>query len=278
MTATKQARDKWIAGAPGRLMNPDNYAGYQCKDVADDYCITLWGNWANTVRPGNGKDVFANANPQYFTKIENDPKNAKQIPQKGDIINWGYSRAVPEGHVAVVVSATTKNVTVIEQDGYLQSPAKKVTHGYQLPNGAMVVGWLRPKYVSVAKVKNATEAEIKKAYQDILERPADAGGIAHYKKYTISFVRADLMKSAERKRLEARKAAAAKAKAEAEKKAAAAKKAAEEAEARRKAEEAARAKNPTEYDKQQDADIAEIKTLLQEVVDFLKSVFKTFSK
>lgn len=82
--------------------------------------------------------------------------------------------------------------------------------------------------------KNATEAEIKKAYLDILERPADKDGLNHYKKYTLAFVRDDLMKSAERKRLEAKKAADAKA--AAEKKALEAKKAAD----KKKAEEAAK--------------------------------------
>ena len=82
--------------------------------------------------------------------------------------------------------------------------------------------------------KLATEAEIKKAYLDILERPADAAGVRHYKQYQLDFVRQDLQNSAEKRRLEANKAAAAKA--EAERKAQEAKKAAE----RKKAEEAAK--------------------------------------
>src|SRR5690606_16933926 len=61
----------------------------------------------------------------------------------------------------------------------------------------------------IETVKNATEAQIKQAYLDILERPADPGGIAHYKQYPIDFVRADLMKSQERRNLEAKRAEAA---------------------------------------------------------------------
>lgn len=197
--ATKLNVDKWFAGAVGRYMNPDNAYGYQCKDVADDYCITLWGNWVNTVRPGNGKDVFNNANPEYFTKIANNPNDPNQIPQYGDIINWGASKAVPEGHVAVVKSATTKNVTVVEQDGYVQTAARLATHPYQLPNGAMVVGWLRPKLEP--EIAKATFEQIKQAYRDILEREADSGGLNHYLNYTIDFVKADLKASDEYKRL-----------------------------------------------------------------------------
>lgn len=83
----------------------------------------------------------------------------------------------------------------------------------------------------ISTLKTATEAEIKKAYLEILERAADAGGIKTYLKFTIASVRSDLMKSPERKRLEAKKATAAKvaaekARAEAAKKASEATKAA----------------------------------------------------
>lgn len=57
------------------------------------------------------------------------------------------------------------------------------------------------------QAKGATEAEVKQAYRDILEREADAGGIKTYTTngMTIAQVRADLMASNERKLLEARK-------------------------------------------------------------------------
>jgi len=215
--ATKVAVDRWFSAAVGRSMNPDNAYGLQCKDVADDYCVALFGNWVNTVKPGNGKDVFANASATYFTKIANDFTKPDLIPQYGDIINWGTSVAVPEGHVAVVKSATSNTVTVIEQDGYLQTPAKIATHSYILPNGAKCIGWLRPKLEEIAPL--ATVEQIKVAYLELLERAADDGGLAHYQKYTIDFVRADLKSSQEYKTLQANKAFIAKAKADAEAKA-----------------------------------------------------------
>ena len=84
----------------------------------------------------------------------------------------------------------------------------------------------------ISTVTTATVDEIKRAYLDILERPADAGALTHYAKYTIQFVRADLAASQEKRLLDARKAeaaraAAAKAQADAAQKAADAKKAAE---------------------------------------------------
>lgn len=53
--------------------------------------------------------------------------------------------------------------------------------------------------------RNATEAQIKQAYLDILERPADNGGLAVYSRMPIDEVRADLMASKERKALELKK-------------------------------------------------------------------------
>lgn len=72
----------------------------------------------------------------------------------------------------------------------------------------------------LSTVRNATAAEVKKAYLEILEREADAEGIRHYTQYPLDFVRKDLAASAEKRRLDAKKAAAAKAAADAAKKAA----------------------------------------------------------
>lgn len=56
--------------------------------------------------------------------------------------------------------------------------------------------------------KTATEAEVRQAYLEILERPVDDGGLSQYTSngMSISEVRDDLMKSKERKDLEAKKA------------------------------------------------------------------------
>jgi hypothetical protein len=137
--------ERFLTTSAGRWFNPDGFAGYQCKDVPDAYCLELFGDWVNTIRPGNAAVVFDQASGTHFTKYRNDPKNVKQIPARGDIVNWGPSKAVPEGHVAIVVSADQRGMMVLEQDGYAQTAAKIVWRGYTLPNGATVVGWLRPK-------------------------------------------------------------------------------------------------------------------------------------
>lgn len=152
---TNHAQEAFLTSAPGKSFNPDNFAGLQCKDVADAYCLAMFGDWVHTIRPNNAAQAFDGANATYFWKIRNDPADPKQVPQRGDIIVWGWSKAVPEGHIAPVLSATAATVTVVDQDGYNQRPAAVRTYGYTLANGAIVVGWLRPKVKADAPARPA---------------------------------------------------------------------------------------------------------------------------
>ena len=137
--------DEWFKTAVGRGMDPDKAYKYQCKDVADDYCIYLFGNWQNTIRPADAKDAFARSNPDYFVKIANNLNDPNLIPQRGDIIVWGASRTNPYGHIAVVESADKSGTTVIEQDGFRNTtPAYQAKRGY-IYAGMPCIGWLRPR-------------------------------------------------------------------------------------------------------------------------------------
>lgn len=135
--------------------------------------------------------------------------------------------------------------------------------------------------------KVATKAEITKAYQDLLGRKPDAGGLKHYlaAKKTIAWVKADIKKSAEYKKRQ--KAIAARKKAEeAKRKAEAAKKAAEKAkaeEAERKAKEAEKAADEAQKKAEETMGklvednnklLKQILTLLQSLVDKVTSIFK----
>lgn len=122
----------------------DNHGHHNCKDVIDDYCLWLFNDWVNTIRPANAKEAFANSNEEYFEKIVNNPNDPNLIPQRGDIIIWGAMSGNPYGHIAVVAGADTNGVDVIEQDGFLQVPARLYRRPYVLAGGA-VIGWLRPR-------------------------------------------------------------------------------------------------------------------------------------
>lgn len=129
-----------MAEAPGQWYNPDNYAGYQCKDLVDAYAMFIFGRpWAETVRPGNGNQVFANANPDYFTKVRNDPNNAGQLPPRGSILSFDYGDG-GAGHTALTLAADARGVDVLQQDGIRQVKTERARLGY-----AGLVGWLVPK-------------------------------------------------------------------------------------------------------------------------------------
>lgn len=143
MALTKAQAIDWINQSIGKHYNPDGAHGFQCKDYADAYAIALFGNWVNTLRPADAKFAFDNSNPDFFEKIRNNPNDANLIPQAGDIIVYNGWASNPYGHIAVVIDANIFGAMVVEQDGFLQIPARKIFHSYsKLP----IIGWLRPKY------------------------------------------------------------------------------------------------------------------------------------
>ena len=125
---------------------------------------------------------------------------------------------VPEGHIAIrlddleVASSTQSGW---HSQGYIHPNIDNLISIYgQYNGGCTYLGWSEDlngitlvHYVE--DVPNATTAQVQQDYIDILERPADDGGLAHYVgNYTNDFVRNDLLNSAEYKQLQANKAAA----------------------------------------------------------------------
>lgn len=116
----------------------------QCKDLADLYCLHLFGDWVNTIRPGNGKDVYANANPKYFVKVANNPGDPNQLPPRGAICSWAGTKAVPEGHVNIYLGGNATRGDFVEQNGYTQRGVERNSYPWELPGGAQLIGWLIP--------------------------------------------------------------------------------------------------------------------------------------
>lgn len=257
---------QWLDKSVGKKYDTDGAYGAQCYDLANAFADFVG---VPRVPGAAAKVIFDNAGKGY-TKIRN---TASFVPKVGDIMVWGAWGANPYGHVAVVRSANKDTFKSLDQNWINSSangsPAAYVTHNYTNP---AVIGVIRPntiKEVSVATT--ATAAQVTKAYKDILERAADAGGLKHYTTNGMNEaqVRADLMKSAERKKLEARKVAQAKATAAAEaaKKAAeAAAKAKADAEAKTRAEEEAKKNAIDKY-------AEENNNLLKQILALLKSIF-----
>ena len=236
--------------------------------------------------------------------------NHVSLPPAGKTVPVYFSLGnVPQGHVAISLD-----------DGKVASSTQAGSHpaGYIHPNlndlvatygryngGCAYLGW--SEYVGTVHVvkysnPNASVDQIKQAFLEILERPADADAIAHYQNYTNDFMRADLSSSVEYHTLQGNKAATAQAIRDAIAQEAAAKAAAEaiaaklqaEAEIARLAEVArlkavqdaadaqaiidvqladAKAKADTEALQASDHSfILRLKNLLQTIIDFIKSL------
>lgn len=139
--------DQFVAKYNGVHIDEDGYYGAQCWDVSARYAREVIGCPSFPTGSGGAEGlfrIFANPIPQYFDKIANNTADPNQIPAKGDIIVWNSSFSPPWGHTAVVISANSAGVTVLEQNGNNPGGAAYIkTRGW-----TGVSGWLRPKGVN----------------------------------------------------------------------------------------------------------------------------------
>lgn len=186
--------ESFLTTAEGQRFNPDGMYGLQCKDVADAYCIHLFGNWVNTIRPGNANVAFSNANPEFFHKIANNSNDPNLIPQRGDLITWGAMRANPYGHIAIVTAANNSGVEVLEQDGFLNIPTRKKWYPNYIVGGVLVEGWLRPRAEKIIgysapiatterKLSHTTNARNEANTSSGIFQTIDAGSVVNMKGY-----------------------------------------------------------------------------------------------
>jgi hypothetical protein len=147
MAATTLDQRIFIETAIAKFFNPDGMYDFQCKDLIDAYCLWLFGNWTNTIRPGNANECFDNANPQYFEKIRNDPNDPNQVPQYGDIVMSAGDWLNKFGHIWINVWANQNLMSVLQQNvgGYANTPTQAGTLYYDQLGTGPVIGWLRPK-------------------------------------------------------------------------------------------------------------------------------------
>jgi hypothetical protein len=132
-----------------KYVDYDGAYGAQCVDLMRRYCKDVYkvdGYVAIPTR-GNAKDIFKNfQGNKYFKKILNTPKN---VPQKGDIIFWGFYPTVTglEGHVAIYHEGDVWTFTSIDQNYPKYAPCRLTKHGSnRIFHGYRgVMGWLRRK-------------------------------------------------------------------------------------------------------------------------------------
>lgn len=151
---TNAAQEAWIAAAAGRAVDIDGVGGFQCVDVPKDYGQAIFGVGWHDLWPGAGNacDMINTYSPTYFDRILNDPGNASQIPQRGDIIIYAGNAANVYGHIGVVLAADSGGALLMDQDGNLQRPMATERLGYDNQYTGPCSGWLRPKVTADAAV------------------------------------------------------------------------------------------------------------------------------
>jgi hypothetical protein len=169
-----------------------NNGGIQCVAVANQYeADVVGGSWINA---NIASDWF-----KYYALDAVEKKLYNTIPasdpaQKGDLAVWRTYPTSGKPHIALVLADHGADIAC-----FTQNPG--AAHKETLTKKGLL-GYLRPKKF-IPTVKLATADEIKKAYLDILGRPADSGGLTHYQHYTLAFVKNDLANSAEKKKKDA---------------------------------------------------------------------------
>lgn len=162
---TNAAQEAWISGAVGRAVDIDGVGGFQCVDVPKDYGQQIFGVDWRTLWPGAGNacDMINTYNPDYFDRIDNDPNNPGQIPERADIIIYAGTRTSagdgvnPYGHIAVTLAADQGGVLVIDQDGFEQRAMATERLAYDNYGTGPCLGWLRPKVSTItAQALNVT--------------------------------------------------------------------------------------------------------------------------
>lgn len=144
---TAQDGANWAIARIGQSIDTDGYYGAQCKDFINAYCQENWG----FTPPGNAIDVISYNYPSGWQKIQNTPDF---IPQPGDIAVWTIGTY---GHVGIIISANINSFVSVEQNwyncnGYVGSPAAKVTHNY-----SSFWGVIRPPFSSAGSEATATQ-------------------------------------------------------------------------------------------------------------------------
>jgi hypothetical protein len=146
--------NSWKSSVLGVGIDVDHAYGNQCVDVILSWAQACFPgvSWPTLFPPvGSAKQLFNDANANYFVKIANDVNDANQVPQAGDIMVFdatpksGYTNQYynPDGHTGVCDGANGSGYNLIQQDG--SNPSGKTFESFTAWKYRPTIGWLRPK-------------------------------------------------------------------------------------------------------------------------------------
>jgi hypothetical protein len=121
---------KWVT-APGGI-------GGQCVDLANEYGLQVYGfphEWKNAI------DWFG-FDSAHWAWVTNNPNDANQFPEPGDVVVWGPNAHVgtgPFGHIDIFLDGSGYQFHGFDQNWPVGSAAHVQWHDYQ-----GVIGWAKP--------------------------------------------------------------------------------------------------------------------------------------
>ena len=140
---TQQEAVNWANAQIGKSLDQDGVYGAQCVDLIRYYYIYLGASPVG----GNGCNYATNALPNGWSRIK---YYSGFTPQPGDVAVWTYASS-SYGHVAIVTSANSSNMNVVEQNG---STHVTRSHSYNYSYGTFW-GVIRPDF-KAANIGNMT--------------------------------------------------------------------------------------------------------------------------
>ena len=132
--------DEFVKKYSGTKVDYDGQYGYQCVDLFRQYCADVL-NIPHTGAVVGAAELYTKyealpLEQKYFNRIAYDGT----VPQAGDVVIFSATASNAYGHVAIVLSADDKELTVFEQDGFKQDGAHIGTWKHE-----RILGFLRKR-------------------------------------------------------------------------------------------------------------------------------------
>ena len=146
----------WANAQVGKKLDYDGAYGAQCVDLIK-YYYNEFG--VASYAKGNGSDYASNNLPTGWSRIA---YTSGFVAQPGDIAVWTNSGGSNYGHVAIVISATSSKMNVVEQNhnGTGNDPCN--TYSYSYGSSSMTFyGVIRPSLILFTPRTSAPEAKNK---------------------------------------------------------------------------------------------------------------------
>jgi len=156
---------EFVAKYAGKFVTAPGGIGGECVDLANQYGQEVFGfphEWKNAI------DWYG-TDPAHYSWTRNEPGNASQYPQPGDVVVWGPDAKIgtgPLGHIDIFLSGDGFQFHGFDQNWPIGAPAHVQWHNYE-----GVIGWGRPIVAPTQPAQPAQPAQPGRPLPDPNENP-----------------------------------------------------------------------------------------------------------